>query len=94
MGVLLRTLRCLSSVGLISGFVILLLLLSPYGLTDPVSLKDSVATCCMLVMSSLADLHSSQLNSWLGAQDCHVFTRLFLLASSWMGLAVLGLSQT
>lgn len=89
-GVLLRRLRCLSPVHLISGFVILLLLLSPFGLTDPVSLKDSVATCCTPVMSSLADLYSSQLNSWLGAQDCHVLTPLFLLASSWMSLAVLG----
>lgn len=59
MGVLLRMLRCLTPVCLISGFVILLLLLSPYGLTEPVSLKDSVATCYILVMSSHAHLSSS-----------------------------------
>lgn len=33
------------------------------------------------VMSSLANLYSYQPDSWLGAQDCRVFTTLFIHAS-------------
>lgn len=32
-------------------------------------------------MSSLANLYFSRLDSWLGAQDCRVFTTLFIRAS-------------
>lgn len=40
--------------------------------------------CCYLlyaVMSSLANLYSCRPDSWLGAQDCRVFTTLFIHAS-------------